>query len=121
MDIDCKRINWKRMGIVRNILGLEFDFAKSSICKTKKGFHIRLFIKNKMTDKDICFVQMAMGSDYKRESNNYVRVRNHEDNWNVLFSQKYASEKLLGEVFKVSEETPMQSQKMFERNLGQVH
>lgn len=105
LDIDRRKIiNWSRMKIARNITGLKVDFDRSTIHRTGKGWHIRLVVDGKFTDSEICFLQMAFGSDYKREILNMCRVSNGEKNWNVLFERKYKRDRN-GDVKMVSEET----------------
>lgn len=94
LDIDGKRIEWKKIKIVVNIFNLHIDFEQSKWAKTKKGFHLYLYIDNNMKEEDICFFQLAMGSDSRREMLNWFRLKYGKDflkeNWNVLFSKKYA-------------------------------
>lgn len=116
LDIDIKKIPWKRMGAVKNICGLRFDFENSSIHRTRKGFHLRLALLGEYTDAEVCFLQLALGSDYHRESLNYMRVKKGEKNWNVLFSQKFRLSRLGSKPRKISEEVEL-DKRIIERNL----
>lgn len=116
IDLDKKRVDWQRIGAVRNICGLRFDYAKSQIHRTRKGFHLRLVVKNRLSQKDICFLQLACGSDENRESLNWMRVKRGEKSWNVLFSMKFRAKTLNGKPQKISEEVEL-DRRIIERNL----
>jgi hypothetical protein len=116
LDIDQKRIPWKRMGAVKNICGLRFDFAKSSIHRTHKGFHIRLALLGNHSDAEVCFLQCALGSDFHREALNWMRVKRGEKSWNVLFKMKFRTKTLWGKPIKLSEEVEL-DRRILQRNL----
>jgi len=61
------------------------------IKETKKGYHVRLSIDFPFDyrDEDIVFIQLLLGSDWKRELLNYFRVKNGISKWNVLFNKKF--------------------------------
>lgn len=61
--------------------------------ETKNGKHITIRFKSKakFTDSDLVFLQLWLGSDWKREFFNYLRVRAGWKNWNVLFKRKFDS------------------------------
>jgi hypothetical protein len=91
-DIDEKVIDWKRIKTVLEMFKIKINISKSKIAKTKKGFHLYLHTDKKIKDNDICFIQLACNSDYKREVLNLLRLKRRgwqRDNFNVLFSQKY--------------------------------
>lgn len=93
LDYD-KKVEWKRIRLIKEVFNLKIDFNKSKLCKTKKGFHVYLCVdNNNLKDEDICFFQLAMGSDFKRECLNWARLRDgylwQKQNWNVLFSKKF--------------------------------
>jgi len=59
------------------------------VCSTRRGYHIYLEIFGDYNSFDVCFLQMALGSDFKRETFNFYRFKNNLDKkWNVLFSEK---------------------------------
>ena len=94
IKLDCDRgIKWRRIRDVVQIFKLEVNFSKSKIFRTKKGHHIYLEVTNDLNDEFICFLQCAMGSDYRRECLNWRRIKFGEqwqkDTWNVLFAKKY--------------------------------
>lgn len=61
------------------------------VFKTNHGYHVYLWYRNKIPDHEIIMLQMAMGSDFRRELFNMIRIRkwNSQSNWNVLFTRKY--------------------------------
>lgn len=59
---------------------------------TAKGYHLYLDVvsEKELDSFAICFLQMALGSDYKRETFNFMRFRQSlNKDWNVLFVRKY--------------------------------
>jgi len=58
------------------------------VAETSKGYHIVIIVKEKLPDMQICFIQLALGSDYKRECFNLARVLRGEKDWNLLFKTK---------------------------------
>jgi hypothetical protein len=92
MDIDGKKVDWKRIKTVVEMFKLKINIPESKIAKTKRGFHIYLHCNDKLNDEDVCFIQLACNSDYKREILNLLRVKKGDwqgDNFNVLFAKKY--------------------------------
>jgi len=116
LDIDHKKIPWKRMGAVKNICNLRFDFEKSSIHRTRKGYHLRLALLGNHSDAELCFLQCALGSDFARESLNWMRVKRGEQSWNVLFSMKFKLKDIGSAPEKVSEEVEL-DRRILIRNL----
>ena len=69
-----------------------FDFTRIRVRETAKGFHIYLWCADvKPTPTDKVVIQLVLGSDYRRELFNYLRVcgRERAEKWNVLFATKY--------------------------------
>ena len=58
------------------------------VAETAKGYHVVIITKEKLQDQQICFLQLAMGSDYKRECFNLARILRGEKDWNLLFKTK---------------------------------
>jgi hypothetical protein len=106
LDLDGK-VDWKRLMAVKRMFGLEIDYEQSRWAKTNHGYHIYLSIRNVVSEEGICFFQLAFGSDWKRECLNWMRItlgtKWQKENWNVLFSKKYAVG-LDGKVLLTSEE-----------------
>ena len=63
------------------------------VYETNKGLHLYISIYSsvELDDRDIVVLQLALGSDYKRELFNWLRVRSRDKfkHWNVLFKVKY--------------------------------
>ena len=93
IDIDIKDFNKvksiisNRCRAVFNILGI--NPISCRVYSTARGYHVYIDIFGDYTSFDMCFLQMAVGSDYKREVFNYMRFKNNLDKkWNILFSKK---------------------------------
>jgi hypothetical protein len=62
--------------------------------RTWHGYHVRIRLKNKIPKHDLNFLQLALGSDYRRECMNMRRINSCKQMrvWNVLFAFKFNSE-----------------------------
>jgi hypothetical protein len=49
------------------------------------GHHVKIYVREKLNPAEICAIQAILGSDYKRETYNMLRILSKVDNWNVLF------------------------------------
>jgi len=58
---------------------------------TRRGYHVRAFIKTKLSDRDILLVQILMGSDIQREIYDWVRLHDGKllEEWNKLYTKKF--------------------------------
>jgi len=66
------------------------------IMETGHGWHFYLSFFNKIPDLDVCFLQMALGDDFKRGCFNWRRVRERFlKDWNILYTEKYNADKEL--------------------------
>jgi hypothetical protein len=103
-----------KMYFVTDVLGVKFTGIK--VYETNKGIHVYLDAESErpLTPLEIIVIQLALGSDYKRELYNLRRARawldgeELENNWNTLFKYKYKNGKL------VSKETVTEFSKFFE-------
>jgi hypothetical protein len=103
-----------KMYFVTDVLGVSFTGIK--VYETSKGIHVYLDAESErpLTPLEIIIIQLALGSDYKRELYNLRRARawldgeELENNWNTLFKYKYKNGKL------VSKETVTEFSKFFE-------
>jgi hypothetical protein len=103
-----------KMYFVTDVLGVRFTGIK--VYETSKGIHVYLDAESErpLTPLEIIIIQLALGSDYKRELYNLRRARawldgeELENNWNTLFKYKYKDGKL------VSKETVTGFSKFFE-------
>lgn len=90
----------KRIWILK-YLGLRV--VKVKIHHTVNGFHARLQCDNQIDEKTAIFMQLALGSDYRREVCNLLKIERGSKKWNMLFKQKWATDKL-GREYPVSKE-----------------
>jgi len=83
---DIKKI-FKEKGLwLRRFFKLKL--LRINVYKTKKGYHIYIWVNNRLSKQDILFLQLAFGSDFMRESFywriiNYAHLKKRE--WNILF------------------------------------
>ena len=99
LDFDFKPRSAKRfakeIANKLNFLASYFSISVTDVkvYETNKGLHvyISLYSNVELTDEDIVVLQLALGSDYKRELFNWLRVRSNDKfkHWNVLFKVKY--------------------------------
>lgn len=116
IDIDYKPPNplefakefANRIIFIFKTLGIEFESAE--VYETNKGYHIYVYAysSKQLTNEQIILVQLALGSDYKREVFNAIRVMSGafpEGNrsWNVLFEYKMNK----GKVISKEDATPI--------------
>ena len=91
LDIDKKRIDYMRFESVMRVLkrhGIKVEWIKAY--QTNKGYHVYIKI-NSIAEVYLYFVQLLLGSDWKRELLNFDRYLKGvptEEN-NILFSEKY--------------------------------
>lgn len=74
-------------GILGNVWPIKVE-----VRSTAKGYHIYMDVESKvpLDSFDVCFLQLALGSDYKRETFNYMRFKDSlTRDWNMLFRVKY--------------------------------
>ena len=99
LDFDFKPRSAKRFAKeIANKLNFLTSFFGISVIdvkvyETNKGLHLYISIYSsvELDDRDIVVLQLALGSDYKRELFNWLRVRSRDKfkHWNVLFKVKY--------------------------------
>jgi len=65
---------------------------------TMNGFHARLVCDNDIDGVKAAFIQALLGSDYRRELCNLLRIERGSKDWNTLFKQKWKTDKLGSEV-----------------------
>jgi hypothetical protein len=91
----------KRIWILK-YLGLRV--VKVLVHDTVNGFHVRLVCDNQIDDIKTVLIQALLGSDYRRELCNLLKIERGSKHWNTLFKEKWATDKL-GNEYKVSKET----------------
>lgn len=84
-------------------LGLRVEDCKVS--HTANGWHVRLLCENEIDDKLAIIMQLALGSDYRREMCNLLKAERGAVKWNILFERKWKVNEL-GELVEVSRERP---------------
>jgi len=75
-----------RIWIIKN-LGLKVD---SIVCyDTRHGYHIYLYLDNILTNFDMLIIESLLGSDFRKQLYNYLKMKNGTENWDILFEEKY--------------------------------
>ena len=77
-----------RLSKVIRILRLSVGDIETKKSPSGKGYHVIIDMKRDIPDIVAVTLQSLMGSDYKRECYNLIRVANGIKNWNVLFKSK---------------------------------
>ena len=100
LDIDSKNVfkrleTTERIDKIISMLGL--TLRNLNYKETAKGYHYYIEVENDLSDMEVCLIQSLMGSDYSRETFNYLRIRQGIKDWNVLFQKKYRNNKLVSE------------------------
>ena len=77
------RFRWPGFGRLR-VKGVD-------VRKTRHGYHIRILVKNRIPSRELNFLQLALGSDYRRECMNLRRIIaiKRMKSWNILFRCKF--------------------------------
>jgi hypothetical protein len=77
---------------------LELSVLTLSYCysSSRRGFHVVIFFKELLSPMLTIILQVMLGSDWRRETFNLVRVRNlrrapafWQSRWNVLYGDKW--------------------------------
>jgi hypothetical protein len=105
LDIDERRKGVRRIRKVIELLGLKVKYWETY--RTNGGWHHYIGVENRLSDLELCLIQALMGSDFKRECFNFLRIRSGKfagQSWNVLFKRKYEYDIQKGEIKLVSEE-----------------
>jgi len=91
----------EKMTFLHRYMGIVFKELK--VYETAKGYHLYFGADSaeELTPMDIVFIQLALGSDYKREVFNWRRVKGWLEGdelspgWNTLFMVKYRGGKVV--------------------------
>jgi len=77
----------EKLSFVSDILKIHIDDVE--VFETKRGLHIYVYASSfrNISDEEIVVIQLALGSDYKREIFNWTRVISNPRprRWNVMF------------------------------------
>lgn len=129
LDYDGKRLPIRRINYVYKILRMNLKDVKvyKTIRKWKPlkrkpdyGWHVKLKVMENIPIYHLVSIQTLMGSCYKRECYNFIRVVNLltrkitgpiTQNWNVLYSKK----KIGGKVASVEKFDKQMTEKLRER------
>ncbi len=90
---------------------LGIKVVKVKIHHTTNGFHARLVCDNHIEPVKAILIQALLGSDYRRELCNLLKIERGCKNWNILFKRKWKIDKLGQEV--------LVSQEKYDRELSQ--
>lgn len=70
----------------------KFKTTAVNVYTTKHGYHVYVWLKNRFSNKDICFFQSIMCSCFKRESIYWYKLANEKiyrnKDWNILYVKK---------------------------------
>lgn len=98
LKLDYDNKGFKRIKIVFKIRYkllvelFKFKTTKVNVYTTKHGYHIYIWLKNRFSNKDICFFQAILLSCFKRESIYWYKLANekiyHNKDWNILYVRK---------------------------------
>jgi len=86
---DIERFLWA----LRNLLATDDNvkIEEVEVYETKKGYHIYLHLKQEIPPLQCLIWQCLLGSDINRELFNYMRIKDGDKNWNVLFKRKWCN------------------------------
>jgi len=106
LDIDGKDAFSDFLDRIWILKGFGLRMKSCAVYETKNGFHVYLDTAVKIEPVKALFMQLALGSDYRKEIFSFIRLeRGYTANkdWSVLFSIKYRFTKL-GEIIESSKE-----------------
>jgi len=103
LDLDGKEAFSEFLNRLWLLRGFGLAPVKVEVHHTKNGFHVRMHCDNEIDDKTAVFMQLALGSDYRREVFNWLRIERGCKDWNILFSTKTIVNKV-GQIVEVSKE-----------------
>jgi hypothetical protein len=96
---DCSRS--RLLHLIRSRWGFLFRFSwplvgrlrvqHADVRRTRHGYHVRIRVKNKIPSWELNFLQLALGSDCRRECMNLRRIKSCKQmkSWNVLYAFKF--------------------------------
>lgn len=106
IDIDGNFGKRKKNELAKKLVLLskyfKFEIENVIVKPTKRGWHVKIEIDKEFDDSDIVFFQLFLGSDWRRELFNWLRIKHGWKPYNVLFKQKYRFKD--GKLILVSEE-----------------
>ena len=106
LDLDGKESFADFLDRIWILKGFGLRIKSCAVYGTKNGFHVYLDTSIEIEPLKALFMQLALGSDYRKEVFSFLRLeRGYTDpkDWSVLFSIKYRFTKM-GEVIESSKE-----------------
>ncbi|MGI8966679.1 MAG: hypothetical protein ACR2H1_11405 [Limisphaerales bacterium] len=98
LDFDSHKIVpelWTRLPFIIAKLELDIICASYSYSPSGRGMHVVIYLNEMLTPNQIVFLQSLLGSDWRRETFNYIRAQAVGDapafwrtRWNVLYADK---------------------------------
>jgi len=93
LDLDGKFGKRKKNLLAKKLVLLSkyfnFEVKNLMVKPTKRGWHVRIEVDRELDDRDVVFFQLFLGSDWRREFWNWLRVKHNWKPYNVLFKEKY--------------------------------
>ena len=89
------RFIWSRWGLIFRFRWPGFGRLRVKsidVRKTRHGYHIRIWVRNRIPSRELNFLQLALGSDYRRECMNLRRIISVKrmKSWNILYHYKFS-------------------------------
>ena len=106
LDLDSKESFADFLDRIWILKGFGLRIKSCAVYESKNGFHVYLDTAVEIKPLKALFMQLALGSDYRKEVFSFLRLeRGYTDpkDWSVLFSIKYRFTKM-GEVIESSKE-----------------
>lgn len=111
IDLDDKEEKTKRRFLwAIGLLSKYHKFEQVEVFETNRGFHIYLYLGERVDPVLAMLLQQLLGSDRDRELYNYIRYKKKHRRWQVLFHKKYYENGIL----RTSEERKTQDAIEFE-------
>lgn len=110
LDID-NALNKHEMKRIATVLEMYSEHTGNKISdievfSTRNGFHVYIYLQKLISNASIVALQAILGSDYRRETFNLLRITKNPNNqyWNVLFNKKYRYSPKSGRFTRISQE-----------------
>ena len=91
LDLDGKNSLDEFISRIWILKGFGLNPSKVAVYETKFGYHVYLSTKIKLEPTELLFIQICLGSDYRKELFGFLRLKRgyiNPNDWNVLFKQK---------------------------------
>jgi len=112
IDLDDKEEKTKKRFLwAIGLLSKYHKFEQVAVFETNRGFHIYLYLGERVEPILAMLLQQLLGSDRDRELYNYIRYKKGHRRWQILFSKKYYEK---DDILRTSEERKTQDAIVFE-------